>query len=134
MKLISTPQLSIIMTISQTSRIYSYISPRSNRLLQRYMNMLQSRNTHHTTRHIQQHYPPIKPISTTRLFSSTTGKESNNIKEQLDLDPYDILRICKIYKTKTKTYRYHIQHIIHQHHLKHSRSVHRHSSFYIYLN
>ena len=89
MKLISTLQLNIIMMISLTSRIYSYVSPRSNRLLQRYMNMLQSRNTHHILPyyiHHQQYYPLIKPISKTRLFSSTTDKE------QLDLDPYDILR------------------------------------------
>ena len=92
MELISTLQLNIIMTILQISRIYSYVSPRNNSAIQRYMTMLQSRNTHHTTRHYQKHYPPIKSISTTRLFSSTTGKESNNIKEQLDLDPYDILR------------------------------------------
>ena len=72
------------MTISQISRIYSYSA------IQRYMTMLQSRNTHHTTRHYQKHYPPIKSISTTRLFSSTTDKENINIQEQLDLEsiPY----------------------------------------------
>lgn len=84
MKLILTLQLNIIMTISQISRIYSYSA------IQRYMTMLQSRNTHHTTRHYQKHYPPIKSISTTRLFSSTTDKENINIQEQLDLEsiPY----------------------------------------------
>jgi len=89
MKLISTLQLNIIMTIlSQISRVFSYVSPRGKRATQRYMYMLQSRNTYHIPRDYinnPQHYPPFKPISATRLFSSTN-------KEQLDLDPYDILR------------------------------------------
>jgi len=123
MRLISTLQLQLnilMMIISQISRIYSYVSPRSSAIMQRYRYMLQSKNTHHNIPHNiprynnihrlsynrnyvhhilpcyihhQQNYTPIKPISITQLFSSTTADdESTTDKEKVDLDPYDILR------------------------------------------